>query len=405
MRRRFAPAALVVCLLLAAQALWPGAATARTAGLATRVAGAMAIAGGASGAWIADADTGSRLYSYRSNLRRTPASVEKLFTAAAALDRMGAGARFETAALMNGQLAEDGELAGDLYIKGYGDPSFDRSALTRLAGGVLDAGVFDVSGRLFGDDSYFDPLRGPPSSAFSISQWVGPLSALTLHGGPTPSRSLMADPPRLAATRFRAALRSQGVVGLRAKARSGAAPLGAPKIASVWSPPLSSLIRHMNRISDNFYAEMLLKALGARFRAAGTSAAGAAVVARFQRTIGVSARVVDGSGLSRLDAVSPGGVGRLLVWATAQPWFETFRRSLPAAGREGTLRRRMRHTAAAGRCRAKTGTLIGVSALAGYCESAGGRTIAFALLMNAVSIARAHVAQDRIAAILASFRG
>jgi D-alanyl-D-alanine carboxypeptidase/D-alanyl-D-alanine-endopeptidase (penicillin-binding protein 4) len=125
----------------------------------------------------------------------------------------------------------------------------------------------------------------------------------------------------------------------------------------------------------------------------------------FQRQLGIASAVLDGSGLSRGNAVSPQTVGRLLLDANGEPWFAAFYRSLPLAGRSGTLRKRMRSTAASGRCRAKTGTLSGISALAGYCRTARGRRLAFALIMNAVYVPGARSAQDRIAATLASYAG
>jgi len=115
--------------------------------------------------------------------------------------------------------------------------------------------------------------------------------------------------------------------------------------------------------------------------------------------------VVDGSGLSRANSISPRAVGRLLVAAQDKPWFDAFYRSLPLAATSGTLKKRMRKTAAAGRCRAKTGTLIRVSALAGYCRSASGDRIVFALLMNRVNVYAARRAQDRAAAALAAYKG
>jgi D-alanyl-D-alanine carboxypeptidase/D-alanyl-D-alanine-endopeptidase (penicillin-binding protein 4) len=119
----------------------------------------------------------------------------------------------------------------------------------------------------------------------------------------------------------------------------------------------------------------------------------------------VSSSVVDGSGLSRGNSISPRAVGRLLVAAQAEPWFDAFYRSLPLAAGSGTLKKRMRRTAAAGRCRAKTGTLIGVSALAGYCRTRSRDRIVFAVLMNRVNVWVARRAQDRFAAALASYRG
>ena len=102
---------------------------------------------------------------------------------------------------------------------------------------------------------------------------------------------------------------------------------------------------------------------------------------------------------------APAAVGRLLQSARSQTWFDSFYRALPLAGRTGTLANRMRHTAAKGRCRAKTGTLIAVSALAGYCRSRSNRTFAFALLMNGVNVTAARAIQDRIASALAAYRG
>ncbi len=161
----------------------------------------------------------------------------------------------------------------------------------------------------------------------------------------------------------------------------------------------------MGQVSDNFYAETLIKGLGARFGNAGSTASGAQVVEQVARRLGAGARVIDGSGLSRANAVAPAAVGRLLASARRQTWFDAFYRALPLAGRTGTLANRMRHTAAKGRCRAKTGTLIAVSALAGYCRSRSKRTLVFALLMNGVNVNGARAIQDRIASALAAYRG
>ena len=102
--------------------------------------------------------------------------------------------------------------------------------------------------------------------------------------------------------------------------------------------------------------------------------------------LGLTPQVVDGSGLSRSDRTTPRQVVHLLEAMHGQEVAGAFEGSLAVAGRTGTIRRRMRGTAAQDRCRAKTGTLIGVSALAGLCESAGGDTIAFAMLMNRMSL-------------------
>jgi D-alanyl-D-alanine carboxypeptidase/D-alanyl-D-alanine-endopeptidase (penicillin-binding protein 4) len=396
----------LLLLLVGLGFLAPAAERAAAEGaVASRVGVLARSVGGASGVWAYDTETGRRIAAWRSGTRRTPASVQKLLTSATSLDRAGPEARFHTTAVTDGTVTE-GVLDGDLYLRGHGDPTLDYAALTELARAVRTAGVEEITGRVYGDESYFDQRRGGPASGFATSVWVGPLSGLAFNDGLMRpyGRGFQTDPPRFVAGRFLAKLEAVGV-DVGGGPRTGVAPADAVTVATVWSSPLSSIVRRMNTISDNYYAEILIKALGAAYGEAGTTARGAAVIRRFTREHGFSSRVADGSGLSRGNAVSPSGIGRLLVSALDETWFDAFYRSLPLAGVSGTLKKRMRGTAAAGRCRAKTGTLIGVSALAGYCRSRSGHRIAFAILMNRVSIWSAHRAQDRIAATLASYRG
>jgi serine-type D-Ala-D-Ala carboxypeptidase/endopeptidase (penicillin-binding protein 4) len=361
--------------------------------------------GGASGLWAYDTTTGQLLASRHASGKRTPASVEKLLTSATALDRAGPEAQIQTTAATAGTVT-DGVLEGDLYIQGHGDPSLGYAGLGRLARAVQRAGIREITGRVYGDESYFDSRRGSPASGFATSVWVGPLSALAFNEGLMRpyGHGFQRSPPGFVAARMQAKLESVGVP-VAGGSDSGVAPAGAQVIATVWSPPLAALVRHMNTVSDNYYAEILVKALGAGYGTGGTTERGAAVVRAFESERGISSRVVDGSGLSRGNAVSPRMIGRLLVQAPRESWYDAFYSSLPLAGVSGTLKKRMRGTAAAGRCRAKTGTLIGVSALAGYCRSRSRHRIAFAILMNRVSIWRAHRTQDRIAATLAAYRG
>lgn len=403
---------LLSCLALTAVfAVLAGTATARTPAtgspeaLGRVVSAQMRAAGGRSGAWVFDTGTGRVISSIRSEQRRSPASVEKLLTAAAALDQLGPEYRFETSALA-ATPPVDGLLTGDLYLRGSGDPSLAETGLTQMARAIDGAGVTEIDGRVRGDDSMFDGRRGVPASGYSVSRWVGPLSALSLnHGLAWPvARGFQSQPPLFAARRLQLRLERAGVDIARG-ARMGRAPENAAPLATIVSRPLASLVRHMAQVSDNFYAETLIKGLGARFGGAGSTAAGASVVQAVARRLGAGARVVDGSGLSRANAIAPAAVGRLLQSARSQTWFDSFYRALPLAGRTGTLANRMRHTAAKGRCRAKTGTLIAVSALAGYCRSRSNRTFAFALLMNGVNVTAARAIQDRIASALAAYRG
>jgi serine-type D-Ala-D-Ala carboxypeptidase/endopeptidase (penicillin-binding protein 4) len=254
---------------------------------------------------------------------------------------------------------------------------------------------------VYGDESRFDTLRGSFDTGGAYDRDIGGvLSALALNRG----FSKDGKPAAQAAGQFAKALRTNGI---RVEGRSGAGttPAEAHELASVSSPPMRDLIRLTNVPSDNFLAEMLVKDLGAEFADAGTTAAGVGVMKTQLEAFGLTPQVVDGSGLSRADRTTPRQVVHLLEAMHGQEVAGAFEGSLAVAGRTGTIRRRMRGTAAQDRCRAKTGTLIGVSALAGLCESAGGHTIAFAMLMNRTSVARAHGVQDRVAAAIARYDG
>jgi D-alanyl-D-alanine carboxypeptidase/D-alanyl-D-alanine-endopeptidase (penicillin-binding protein 4) len=162
------------------------------------------------------------------------------------------------------------------------------------------------------------------------------------------------------------------------------------------------MVRITNLNSVNFWAEMLLKDLGAAFQGKGTTANGVKVVRRTMATLGVNVWPIDGSGLTFGNRSTAHDVVKLLMRARSRPWGAALLDSLPTAGVDGTLADRMRGSAAQRRCHAKTGTLTGVSALSGYCFNRSGRQFAFSILMNGVTnLTTAHRAQDRIAALVA----
>jgi D-alanyl-D-alanine carboxypeptidase/D-alanyl-D-alanine-endopeptidase (penicillin-binding protein 4) len=368
----------------------------------------MAKAGAASGAHVVDLQTGRTLYSEDASVTRIPASVEKLYTTAAVLGRFGADGAIETEVLASAAVdPATGVLDGNLYLRGNGDPAFDAAAAGVLADILIEqTGLTEVDGRVLGDETVFDGLRGPPSEGFRTSVWVGPLSALTFNRGFTGRRRplFQTSPPKSAAQAFTKALRRRGV-SVRRSARAGAAPAGAVALAALDSPAMAELVAAMNVPSDNFIAETLIKALGAEFGSAGTTSAGAEVVRRSAAQLGIRTRVVDGSGLSRSNRTSPKAVTALLTAMDEGELAEPFARSLPVAGRTGTLHDRMRRSAARDACRAKTGTLSNVSALAGYCDTRSGGRVAFAFLMNYVSPWGARRLQDRMTAALARYDG
>ena len=366
----------------------------------------MARAGAYSGAYVVDLDSGRALYSKRATIPRMPASVEKLYTSATALERLGPDGVLTTRALASVTPDEFGAIDGNLYLRGAGDPTFDSTAAGRLAAGLVDAGVTQVTGRVIGDETFFDGLRGPPSTGFATSYDVGPLSALTFNRGFTGKRTplFQSSPPRYAAQALTKALRKRGV-GVGRAARTGATPSTAVALAGVDSPTIARIITSMNLPSDNFIAETLIKTLGATYRADGSTSSGARVVRSTIAQLGIRTSAVDGSGLSRSNRTSPKAVVSLLTAMDESELAAPFEASLPVAGRSGTLFDRMRRTAARDNCQAKTGTLSNVSALAGYCRTRDGGRVAFAFLMNYVYPWSARRLQDNMTSALARYSG
>ena len=399
--------AAIACVLLCA-ALAPVAEAAGPATTKRILRKEMAKAGPSSGAHVVDLVTGRAIYSEDAAVPRIPASVEKLYTTAAALEKFGPQGAIPTDVL--GAAAIDpatGVLTGNLYLRGNGDPSFGTKAAGLLADALVEqTAITEVDGRVIGDETLWDGLRGPPSEGFRTSSYVGPLSALTFNRGFTGKRRplFQPSPPLFAAQAFTKALRRRGVA-VRRSARAGTTPASAIALTSLNSPALQNIVASMNVPSDNFIAETLIKVLGARFGAAGTTAAGADVVRTSAAQLGIRTTVVDGSGLSRFNRTSPKAIVALLTAMDEGELAVPFEASLPVAGRTGTLYDRMRGTAARDACRAKTGTLSNVSALAGYCDTRGGGRVAFAFLMNSVYPLTARRIQDRMTAALARYDG
>jgi D-alanyl-D-alanine carboxypeptidase/D-alanyl-D-alanine-endopeptidase (penicillin-binding protein 4) len=391
-------------LCLAALFLGLSGSAASAAGLpATQriLAREMAQSGVASGAYVADLDTGQELFAANPDVPRIPASVNKLFTTSTALQRFGPDQRLKTTVLAAAPADPSGVVQGDVYLRGGGDPTFDVAQARALARALAAQGITAVTGRVIGDESGWDGLRGGPASSYRTSVWVGPLSALTFHRGFT-GRRFQANPPLSAAKAFTKELRRAGVA-VAFSARPGVTPPEASELTNWQSPTIAQLVAMTNTPSDNFLAESLIKAVGAAFGVRGSTAAGATVVRATVQKLGASPRILDGSGLSRRDRTTPRDLVDLIRTMDGSELAAPFERSLPVAGRTGTLRDRMRHSAARGRCHAKTGTLSDVSALAGYCDAHGGHRIAFAFLMNRVSVYAAHIHQDRMTIALAHY--
>jgi D-alanyl-D-alanine carboxypeptidase/D-alanyl-D-alanine-endopeptidase (penicillin-binding protein 4) len=402
-------------ILIAAVAAPAEASPGSLAALQADLGGQISFAGPHDGAYAYDMATGQVLFSARATAERPPASVEKLYTATTALELLGPSARLSTTVLGVGHLAPGGVWEGSLYLRGGGDPTFGSSSfihahygigasVTALAQQLVRAGIRRVTGSVEGDESFLDSLRGEPSSNFQYDPFLeGTLGGLAFNRGESGSERGPHAPAAFAARRLWAALQADGV-SMHASIGAAVTPPGAVQLARVLSPPLSQLIGLMLPPSDNYFAETLIKDMGALKGGAGTTAAGAATVGRTISSIfGLHPRVVDGSGLSPYDRTSPLQVVSLLNAIAHTPLGPTLRGDMAVAGRSGTLRFRMRGTGAEGRCQGKTGTLTGVSNLAGYCNSANGHTVIFAVFTDGISIEEAHTVQDHIAISLAGY--
>jgi len=362
---------------------------------------AVHVSPGQTGAIVLDLHTGATVFAQNAHLPLRPASNEKLATTYAALTALGPSFRIETDVLGNGR-QRGTTWQGNLVLKGYGDPTLSSSDLVSLARQVAAAGIRRVSGRILGDESWFDARRtGLGWKAQFFLHESPALSALVVDRGWT-GHYETARPALYAAQLFRVDLRRAGV-RVHGGAGVGVAATGPVPLAYVESPPLSALVRHMDVYSDNFYAEMLMKEVGAVQGGGGSAAAGLAVSRRLLTAAGVpltGVRMVDGSGLSLTDRWTPGGLAALLRTMWLDPDLQPYLVSaLPIAGETGTLDHRMRHGPAHGFVRAKTGTTDNSSALSGFV----GDRYVFSVVENGrpVRTRNAEGSQDRFAQVLA----
>jgi serine-type D-Ala-D-Ala carboxypeptidase/endopeptidase (penicillin-binding protein 4) len=349
---------------------------------------------------------GERLYEHDARARRPPASNQKLLLTLALFDDLGPDFRLETRAAarrINGDT-----VPGNLYLFGTGDPAitaggrygrslpFDPTGLRRLALGVRKTGIRRIKGRVVGAINIFaHDWSAPGWRSYFPSQYIPLPSALTFEGN-THKGVHISNPEWRAARAMTAKLESVGIA-VKGPPVSATVKRRTTDVASVPSKRLGTLARFMNRRSSNFFAELLGKRLGVyRSGRPGTIAKGAAAIEAWAERHGVRAESFDSSGLSYANRVSPKGLARLLDWADEQSWWTKLRAGLPT-GDQGTLEDRLGGV----RVRAKTGTLINVSALSGWIYlQREDEWASFSILSRGLPKYRAAATEDKIVRLL-----
>jgi D-alanyl-D-alanine carboxypeptidase/D-alanyl-D-alanine-endopeptidase (penicillin-binding protein 4) len=399
------------------------------------------LGGAARTGCLAVSQGGRLLYSANAAQGLIPASNMKLLTATAVLDRLGPTHRIATRVLA--ARPAHGVVAGNLYLVGAGDPLLRTPAyaaalgpdetvytsLPQLARQVVAAGITQITGAVVGDESRYDQLRTVPTwkPVYAAEGDVGPLSALDVNDGTAPAApnpppsgtsasalqaAVSSNPAVRAAAEFTTLLRADGVRVAGGPA-IGTAPAGAPAVTSIASAPLAAEVGTMLTVSDDTAAELFTKELGYQASGSGTTAAGAAAIRADLAADGLPLTglvIDDGSGLDRGDRVT---CNLLLADLEHVGATGPLAHGLPIAGQTGTLRSRMVGTPAAGRVRAKTGTLDDVVGLSGFVApgpgvtvpgSVLGQPVAFALVLDgAPTLAAGRTVADQIAVALATY--
>ena len=334
---------------------------------------------------VSDLTADAILYKVNEHQMLRPASTMKLLTAITAIDKLGGSYQFRTQLYYTGKV-EDHTLTGDLYCVGGFDPRFNIDDMNAFVESIRCMGVDTIRGSIVADRSMKDAdLLG---EGWCWDDDNPPLSPLTIG-----RNTQFVD-------RFIRQLVDDGVV-LDVRVSDGTLPDSAFHLCSRFHSIDQILLRMMKQ-SDNFYAEAMFYQLAAHqgHRPARAKDA-AAIVKRLISKVGLGHRpyrIADGSGLSLYNYLSADLEVRLLRYAYRNSTvYLHLLPSLPVAGSDGTLRNRMRGSFAADNVKAKTGTLEGVSALAGYCTAANDHRLCFSIINQGVMhTSNARRFQDRV---------
>ncbi len=345
---------------------------------------------------VADLSSGQMLFGRNLNLAQPPASLEKLWTSAGLLWLLGANARLHTQLLGSGHLGAGGVWDGNLYLRGDGDPTLGDGGWNKVyedgygpTGAQLVAdlrarGIRRVTGHLYADPFRFDSAEGGPATgdAPDPGDYGGRMSALVYdHGYIVNGLGPAATTVHLVALTARAS-----DVGLYASRTLARTPADATVLATLSSPPLSTMLGLMDVPSDDLFADLFAKQLGYQLFGRGTLNLGALAIRQaITQHYGLSPTIFDGSGLDKADRSTPAQFLALLRAMSGSSVGSEVRAALPVVATSGTVAGIGVKTPAAGRCQAKTGSLDNVSNLAGYCRVRGGDTVAFVFMIDGPS--------------------
>lgn len=353
-------------------------------------------------------DDGRELFAHNPDVGLVPASVQKLVTATAALEKFGPDARLRTVVAAAAQPA-GGVLEGDLFLVGGGDPllhTADYAAvvgtdipytpLADLADAVVALGITQINGAVVANEARYDTVRQPGAwdgeGNLARSGRTGPLSALMANDGfasfpealgPDVYATPAGDPALQAAALFDDLLEARGVVITASSRNEPELPAAAVELAAIESAPMVEIVASMLTWSDNTTAELLLKELGFVTSGEGSTDAGALAALELVGSLGIDVstmRVTDGSGLSDRNRLSCRAAIGLLRHAGLDSPLGS---GLAVSGTTGTLRDRFDGPTLAGAVHAKTGSLNGVLGLAGFIDTEPGALVSFAHLINA----------------------
>ncbi len=339
---------------------------------------------------VVDTD-GRTIYADRADHAVVPASVQKLIVAATGLDALGAFYRYHTMLAAADDADGAGALPGNLWLIGTGDPSLASSDLRNGVGVLFRSGLRQIDGGVVVDAT---SMTGPELNAHwdpddDGQDYAAPTSAISVDGDTVEVHQAvdgadqtfwkpMHGVARYVSSVLQQMLFDRGIETTIAPA-VGAAPLGSVVLWDHRSAPLRALEEHMLFVSDNHYAEQLLRTLGGQVGGVPDDTGGLVAERQFLRRRGIPVpglALFDGSGLSDQNRIAAITLARLL--ADAEPSLYML---LPLGGRQGTLED-YDFTTALARVRAKSGHITGVSSLAGYVNTQHHGRIAFAFMIN-----------------------